>query len=82
MNEDGEILKQIELTSPDELYIINVYGKLIKLQCPFEVTAVEDVGKLTKHVIYSVESVNINRKIETVYKIQDEYYLYSSFEIN
>lgn len=82
MNDDSKILKQIALTKPDELYIINVNGKLIRLECPFDVTAKEDVGDLVKNTIYSVECVNINRRIEAVYKINDACYLYSSFEIN
>lgn len=81
MSNYDELLKQIELTRSDELYIVDYKGCLVKLKCPFIVQATETVGKVQEGFKYEVLSVKISVRLETVYQINNNYYLYKSFEI-
>ena len=81
MSNYDKLLKQIELTRSDELYVVGYKGCLIKLKCPFIVRATETVGNIQKGFKYEVLSVRISIRLETVYQISNSYYLYKSFEI-
>ena len=81
MSKYEKLLEQIALTKPNELYIVDYKGCLIKLKCPFLVEATETVGNLQQGCKYEVLSVKISVRLETVYQINNSYYLYSSFEI-
>jgi len=81
MDDYQRLLKQIDLTYSDELYVVNVKGCLIKFKCPFLVKATEDVGLLKEGCKYKVLSVKITIRLETVYEINHSYYHYKSFEI-
>lgn len=81
MNEYEKLLQQIHLTYSNELYVVDYLGHLIKLECPFIVEAKETVGNVQQGFKYEVLSVKISIRLETVYKINNSYYLYKSFEI-
>ncbi|MBA5791532.1 hypothetical protein H1R17_12790 [Flavobacterium sp. xlx-214] len=81
MSNYDKLLKQIELTRSDELYVIDYKGCLNKFKCPFIVQATETVGSVEEGCKYEVLSVKISIRLETVYQINNSYYLYKSFEI-
>lgn len=81
MNEYEKLLKQIHLTYSNELYVVDYLGHLIKLECPFIVKATETIGNVQQGFKYEVLSVKISVRLETVYQINNSYYLYESFEI-
>jgi hypothetical protein len=81
MNEYEKLLKQIHLTYSNELYVVDYLGHLIKLECPFIVKATETIGNVQQGFKYEVLSVKISVRLETVYQINNSYYLYKSFEI-
>lgn len=81
MNEYEKLLKQIHLTYSNELYVVDYLGHLIKLKCPFIVESTETIGNVQKGFKYEVLSVKISVRLETVYQINNSYYLYKSFEI-
>lgn len=81
MNKYEKLLQQIHLTYSNELYIVDYLGHLIKLECPFIVEATETVGTVQQGFKYEVLSVKISVRLETVYQINNSYYLYNSFEI-
>lgn len=81
MKKRKKLLKQVKYTSSNELYIVESKGCLIKLKCPFVVEATENIGRLEQGLKYEVLSVKISVRLETVYQINNNYYLYQSFEI-
>lgn len=81
MNKYEKLLQQIHLTYSNELYIVDYLGHLIKLECPFVVKAIESLGNVQQGFKYEVLSVKISVRLETVYQINNSYYLYKSFEI-
>lgn len=81
MNGYKRLLKQISLTKSNELYVVDYRGCLMKLKCPFIVRANETVGNIQEGFKYEVLSVRISIRLETVYQINNSYYLYKSFEI-
>lgn len=81
MNEYEKLLKQIHLTYSNELYVVDCLRHLIKLECPFAVEATETIGNVQQGFKYEVLSVKISVRLETVYQINNSYYLYKSFEI-
>ena len=81
MSNYDKLLKQIVLTKPTELYVVDYKGCLMKLKCPFFVEVTESVGNLQQGCKYAVLSVKISVRLETVYQIDNSYYLYSSFKI-
>jgi hypothetical protein len=54
----------------DSILVINRQGHLQRLQCPFEVLVISNVGELTKGLICLVNAVKIDLHLIDVYVIR------------
>ena len=71
---DDEKRKYIEevfkYCKTDSILVINKVGDLQRLQCPFEVIVIQDVGELFKGLICLVSAVKIDLSLIDVYIIK------------
>jgi hypothetical protein len=65
----------------DSILVINKVGHLQRLQCPFEVMVILDVGELRKGLICLVSAVKIDLHLIDVYVIRDKAYYYFNFRV-
>jgi hypothetical protein len=65
----------------DSILVIDKSGQLQRLQCPFEVLVISDVGELTKGLICLVNAVKIDLSLIDVYIIRDKAYYFFNFRV-
>ena len=65
----------------DSILVINKQGHLQRLQCPFEVLVIQDVGELRKGLICLVNAVKIDLALIDVYIIRNKAYYFFNFRV-
>jgi len=65
----------------DSILVINQSGQLQRLDCPFSVVVISDVGELYKGLIYLVSAVKIDISLIDVYIIRNKAYYFFNFRI-
>ena len=65
----------------DSILVINNHGHLQRLQCPFEVIVITNVGELTKGLICLVSAVKIDLNLIEVYIIRNKAYYFFNFRV-
>lgn len=65
----------------DSILVMNKVGHLKRLQCPFEVVVIADVGELTKGLICLVSAVKIDLSLIDVYIIKNKAYYFFNFRV-
>ena len=82
---DDEKRKYIEevfkYCKTDSILVINKVGDLQRLQCPFEVIVIQDVGELFKGLICLVSAVKIDLSLIDVYIIKNKAYYFFNFRV-
>jgi hypothetical protein len=82
---DEEKKKYIEevfkVCKVDSILVINNHGLLQRLQCPFEVVVISDVGELYKGLICLVSAVKIDLSLIDVYIIRNKAYYFFNFRV-
>jgi hypothetical protein len=82
---DNEKKKYIEevfkYCKTDSILVMNKTGQLQRLQCPFEVMVIQDVGELYRGLICLVSAVKIDLTLIDVYIIRDKAYYFFNFRV-
>jgi hypothetical protein len=82
---DNEKKKYIEevfkYCKTDSILVMNKTGQLERLQCPFEVMVIQDVGELYRGLICLVSAVKIDLTLIDVYIIKDKAYYFFNFRV-
>ena len=82
---DDEKRKYIEevfkYCKTDSILVMNKVGDLQRLQWPFEVIVVQDVGELYKGLICLVSAVKIDLSLIDVYIIKNKAYYFFNFRV-
>jgi len=82
---DDEKKKYIEelfkYCKTDSILVINKMGQLQRLDCPFEVMVISDVGELTKGLICLVNAVKLDLSLIDVYIIRNKAYYFFNFRV-
>jgi hypothetical protein len=82
---DDEKRKYIEelfkYCKTDNILVINKDGLLQRLDCPFEVLVISDVGELTKGLICLVNAVKLDLTLIDVYIIRNKAYYCFNFRV-
>jgi hypothetical protein len=65
----------------DSILVINNHGHLQRLNCPFEVLVIQDVGELYKGLICLVNAVKIDISLVDVYTIRNKAYYFFNFRV-
>ena len=65
----------------DSILVINQSGQLQRLDCPFSVVVISDVGELYKGLICLVSAVKIDISLIDVYIIRDKAYYFFNFRV-
>jgi hypothetical protein len=82
---DDEKRKYIEevfkYCKTDSILVINKVGDLQRLQCPFEVIVIQDVGELFKGLICLVSAVKLDLSLIDVYVIKNKAYYFFNFRV-
>ena len=65
----------------DSILVINKTGQLQRLQCPFEVVVISDVGELYKGLICLVNAVKLDLTLIDVYIIRNKAYYFFNFRV-
>ena len=82
---DNEKKKYIEevfkYCKTDSILVMSKTGQLQRLQCPFEVVVISNVGELYKGLICLVSAVNIDLTLIDVYIIRDKAYYFFNFRV-
>ena len=65
----------------DSILVINKHGHLQRLDCPFEVVVIQDVGELYKGLICRVSAVKIDLTLIDVYIIRNKAYYFFNFRV-
>jgi hypothetical protein len=65
----------------DSILVINKTGQLQRLQCPFEVLVIQNVGELHKGLICLVNAVKIDLSLIDVYIIRNKAYYFFNFRV-
>ena len=73
-----EIFKYCKI---DSILVINKTGSLERLDCPFEVLVIQDVGELEKGLICLVNAVKLDLRLIDVYIIRNKAYYYFNFRV-
>jgi len=73
-----EIFKYCKI---DSILVINKHGLLERLDCPFEVVVIQDVGELYKGLICLVNAVKIDLSLIDVYIIRNKAYYFFNFRV-
>ena len=73
-----EIFKYCKI---DSILVINKTGQLERLDCPFEVLVIQDVGDLYKGLICLVNAVKIDLSLIDVYIIGNKAYYFFNFRV-
>jgi len=73
-----EIFKYCKI---DSILVINKTGLLERLDCPFEVLVIQDVGELYKGLICLVSAVKLDLTLIDVYIIGNKAYYFFNFRV-
>ncbi len=73
-----EIFKYCKI---DSILVINETGSLERLDCPFEVLVIQDVGELKKGLICIVRAVKLALTLVDVYIIGNKAYYFFNFRV-
>ena len=73
-----EIFKYCKI---DSILVINKLGHLQRLDCPFSVIVISDVGELYKGLICLVSAVKIDISLIDVYIIKNKAYYFFNFRV-
>jgi hypothetical protein len=65
----------------DSILVINKTGQLERLQCPFEVLVIQDVGELQKGLICLVLAAKLDLNLIDVYIIRNKAYYFFNFRV-
>jgi hypothetical protein len=65
----------------DSILVINKTGDLQRLDCPFEVVVISNVGELYKGLICLVSAVKIDLSLIDVYIIRNKAYYFFNFRV-
>jgi hypothetical protein len=65
----------------DSILVVNKTGQLQRLQCPFEVMVILDVGELYKGLICLVNAVKLDMNLIDVYIIKNKAYYFFNFRV-
>ena len=65
----------------DSILVIDKLGHLQRLDCPFEVIVISDVGELQKGLICLVSAVKIDLSLIDVYIIRNKAYYFFNFRV-
>jgi hypothetical protein len=65
----------------DSILVINKHGHLERLDCPFEVMVIMDVGELYKGLICLVSAVKMDLTLIDVYIIRNKAYYFFNFRV-
>ena len=65
----------------DSILVINKQGHLQRLDCPFEVVVISDVGELYKGLICLVSAVKLDIRLIDVYIIRNKAYYFFNFRV-
>jgi hypothetical protein len=65
----------------DSILVINQSGQLQRLDCPFSVVVISDVGELYKGLICLVSAVKIDLTLIDVYIIRNKAYYFFNFRV-
>ena len=65
----------------DSILVIDRTGQLQRLDCPFEVLVIQDVGELYKGLICLVNAVKIDISLVDVYIIRNKAYYFFNFRV-
>jgi hypothetical protein len=65
----------------DSILVINKQGHLQRLDCPFEVVVIQDVGELEKGLICLVNAVKLDLTLLDVYIIKSKAYYFFNFRV-
>jgi hypothetical protein len=65
----------------DSILVINKHGHLQRLDCPFEVLVIQDVGELYKGLICLVNAVKLDLRLIDVYIIGSKAYYFFNFRV-
>jgi hypothetical protein len=65
----------------DSILVINKTGQLQRLQCPFSVMVISDVGELYKGLICLVSAVKLDLSLIDVYIIRNKAYYFFNFRV-
>jgi hypothetical protein len=65
----------------DSILVINKVGHLKRLDCPFEVIVIQDVGELYKGLVCLVNAVKLDLTLIEVYIIRNKAYYFFNFRI-
>jgi len=82
---DDEKKKYIEelfkYCKTDSILVINKMGQLQRLNCPFEVVVILDVGELYKGLVCLVNAVKMDLTLIDVYIIRNKAYYCFNFKV-
>jgi hypothetical protein len=82
---DNEKRKYIEeafkYCKTDSILVMNRRGDLQRLDCPFEVVVIQDVGELYKGLICIVSAVKIDLSLIDLYIIKGKAYYFFNFRV-
>ena len=67
--------------TPKTLWVVTVKGKLLIINCPFEVVAIKSVGVIKAGKKHQVQEVKITEQYILVYIIEGAAYYYYFFKI-
>jgi hypothetical protein len=73
-----EIFKYCKI---DSILVISKTGQLERLECPFEVVVISDVGELYKGLICLVNAVKLDLSLIDVYIIRNKAYYFFNFRV-
>jgi hypothetical protein len=65
----------------DSILVIDKTGQLQRLDCPFAVLVIQDVGELHRGLICFVNAVKLDLSLIDVYIIRDKAYYFFNFRI-
>ena len=65
----------------DSILVIDKTGQLQRLDCPFEVVVIQDVGELYKGLICLVNAVKLDLTLIDVYIIRNKAYYCFNFKV-
>jgi hypothetical protein len=65
----------------DSILVMTKSGQLQRLDCPFAVVVITDVGELTKGLICLVNAVKLDLSLVDVYIIKNKAYYFFNFRV-
>lgn len=76
-----ELIELLEFCSPNIIYVVSGRNKIIKLQTPFRLRVLQDVGKLKMDQMVFCTELKITQQGKIVFCIDSSYYHTYHFDI-